>query len=143
MSLFPLSIVRVPTKQEHKQRVIAGPTLERLRQPESKRAEPTAPLPPAQPRPSRAEAAKMEARAILLSAQKRDGTISRADAKWLENFRAPQRGEESPTRRIEVEKLARAICLVGQKARGELDAAGARRLEDYYAEKEAINELLR
>jgi hypothetical protein len=95
MSLTPLSIVRVPTKQEHKQHVIAGPTLERLRQSEPKRAEPPAPLPPAQPPPaiSRAEAAEMEARAILLSAQKRDGTISSADLKWLEGYRAPQGSE--------------------------------------------------
>jgi hypothetical protein len=85
MSLFPLSVPRIPTKREQKERVVAGPVLERLRQPEPKRAEFTASPPPEQPRPavSRTEAAKMEARAILLSGRKRDGTINPADEKWL------------------------------------------------------------
>jgi hypothetical protein len=47
MSLFPLSVLRIPEKRERKEHVIAAPVLERLRQPEPKRAEPTAPLPPA------------------------------------------------------------------------------------------------
>ena len=145
MNLTPLSVLRVPAKQGHKERVIAAPVLERLRQPEPKRAEPMAPLPPEQPRSavSRTEAAKMEARAILLSAQKARGTISPADAKWLANYRAPQLGElKSPARRIEAEKLAKAICLVGEKRRGTISPADARRLADHFAEMEAI-ELLR
>ena len=145
MSLTPLSVLRVPAKQERKERVIAAPVLERLRQPEPKRAEPMAPSPAPSPRPAELgqPSAEAQARAIHLSRQKADGTISAADLKWLSNYRAPQRGElETPARRIEAEKLAKAICLVGKKVRGEISPADARRLADHFAETEAI-ELLR
>jgi hypothetical protein len=141
MSLTPLHVVRVPVK-EHKEHA-AVPSLNRLRQPEPTRAEPAvAPPPPQQPRPAVVdpEVARAElARAITLSRQKAHGEISRADAKWLADYHAPQRGDlESPARRIEVEKTAKAICLTGEKVRGTIDPAGERFLSDYFAEQKAI-----
>lgn len=140
MSLTPLSVLRVPAKPERKeQRAIAGPVLERVQ-----RAEPTVPSPAASPRPAapKQPSAEAQARAIHLSRQKAEGTISSVDMKWLEGYRAPQRGDKSPARRIEAAKLAKAIYLAAQKRDGTLDDAGARRLEDYSAEMKAI-ELLR
>jgi hypothetical protein len=138
-SLFPLSVLRVPEKRAQKERVIAAPTLGRLRP-----AEPSPPSPVPSPRPAEPKpSAAAQARAILLAAQKRDGTISAADLKWLSNFHAPQRGEfESPAQRAEAEKKAKMICLVGEKRRGEISLADERRLADHFAEMRAI-ELLR
>lgn len=136
MSLTPLSVLRVPAKQERKeQRVAAGPVLQRLRP-----VEPSpAPSPrPAEPKPS----AEVQARAIKLSRQKAEGTISAADLRWLEGYHAPQRGDKSPAQRAEAEKKARMICLVGEKRRGEISLADERRLADHFAEQRAI-ELLR
>jgi hypothetical protein len=136
--LTPLFVPKFPTKQERKEYVIAGPVLERLRQPGPKRAEPAVSSSALSP-PS----AEAQARAILLAAQKRDGTISAADLKWLSNFHAPERSDfESLARRLETEKLAKAICLVGKKRRGEISLADERRLADHFAEMKAI-ELLR
>ena len=134
--LPPLYVPRVPVKQGHKNHAIAAPALERL-----KRAEPTVSPPAPSPRPAELgqPSAEAQARAIHLSRQKADGTISAADLKWLSNYRAPQRGElETPARRIEVEKLAKAICLVGKKVRGEISPDDARRLADHFAETKAI-----
>jgi hypothetical protein len=133
-NLFPLSVVRVPEKRAQKERVVAGPVLERLRP-----AEPSPPSPAPSPRPAEPKpSAEAQARAIHLSRQKAEGTISRRDEEWLSNYHAPQRGDGSPARRLETEKLAKAIVLVGEKRRGTISLADERRLADHFAEAKAI-----